>query len=85
MAAARIIELDGEPIKSKEAIRVYFQDPKRYLGMNVAITYRDQFGHLHTTSLYVREIMYVPIYGGCLVGDLNSIWLDRVTVISPIS
>ncbi|MDH7602101.1 MAG: hypothetical protein QHI38_08130 [Armatimonadota bacterium] len=64
---------------------MYFQDPKRYLGTNVVVTYRDRFGHLHTTSLYVREITYVPIYGGCLVGDLDNIWLDGVTVISPIS
>jgi len=64
---------------------VYIHDPKRFLGMKVVVTYRDRFGHLHTTSLYVHDIAYVPIYGGYLVGDLDDIWLDQVTVISPMT
>jgi len=63
---------------------VYIPEAKQYLGKNVAITYRDRHGDLHTRSLHVHDVRYVPIYGGCLVGDIDDIWLDRVTSISTV-
>ena len=63
---------------------MYIPEAKQYLGKNVAVTYRDRHGDLHTKSLHVHDVTFVPIYGGCLVGDIDDIWLDRVTSISSI-
>jgi hypothetical protein len=63
---------------------MYIPEAKQYLGKNVAVTYRDRHGDLHTRSLHVHDVTFVPIYGGCLVGDIEDIWLDRVTSISTI-
>lgn len=63
---------------------MYIPEAKQYLGKNVAVTYRDRHGDLHTKSLHVHDVTFVPIYGGCLVGDIDDVWLDRVTNINTI-
>jgi len=63
---------------------MFIPEAKQYLGKNVAVTYRDRHGDLHTKSLHVHDVTFVPIYGGCIVGDIDDIWLDRVTSISAI-
>ncbi|MGQ9455198.1 MAG: hypothetical protein ACUVRS_09795 [Armatimonadota bacterium] len=63
---------------------MYVNDPKRYLGMNVAVTYRDQHGHLHMISFYVTDVTYCPLHGGYLVSGQESIRLDQITHIVPI-
>ena len=63
---------------------MYIPEAKQYLGNNVAGTFRDRHGDLHTKSLHVHDVTFVPIYGGCLVGDIEDIWLDRVTSISAV-
>lgn len=63
---------------------MYVNDPKRYLGMNVAVIYRDHLGHLHMRSFYVTDIAYCPLHGGYLIGGQESIWLDQITHIMPI-
>lgn len=57
-------------------------EARQYLGRNVAVTYRDRHGDVHTKSLRVCDVSFVPMYGSCLVGDVDDIWLDRVTSIS---
>jgi hypothetical protein len=59
-------------------------EAKQYLGRNVSVTFRDRHGDLHTKTLHVHEVSFVPMYGGCLVGDIEDIWLDRVTSISAV-
>ncbi len=63
---------------------MFIPEAKQYLGRNVAVTYRDRHGDLHTKSLHVHDVTFVPIYGGCLVGDIDDVWLDRVTNINTI-
>lgn len=63
---------------------MYIPEAKQYLGKNVAVTYRDRHGDLHTRSLHVHDVTFAPIYGGCLVGGIDDIWLDRVTSISAV-
>jgi len=63
---------------------MYIPEAKQYLGKNVAVTYRDRHGDLHTRSLHVHDVVFAPIYGGCLIGAIDDIWLDRVTSISTI-
>lgn len=63
---------------------MYIPEAKQYLGKNVAVTFRDRHGDLHTKSLHVHDVTFVPIYGGCLVGDMDDVWLDRVTNINTI-
>ncbi len=63
---------------------MYIPEAKQYLGRNVAVTYRDRHGDLHTRSLHVHDVAFVPIYGGRLVGGAEDIWLDRVISITTI-
>ena len=63
---------------------MHIPEAKKYLGRNVAVTYRDRHGDLHTSNLHIHDVTYVPMYGGCLVGDMDEIWLERVTSISAV-
>lgn len=59
-------------------------EAKNYLGRNCTVTYRDRHGDQHTQTLHVHDVTFVPMYGGCLVGDIEDIWLDRITNISAL-
>ena len=63
---------------------MYIPEAKQYLGRNVSVTYRDRRGDTHTKSLLVHDVTFVPMYGACLVGDIDDIWLDKVTSISAV-
>jgi hypothetical protein len=63
---------------------MFIPEAKQYLGKNVAVTYRDRHGESHTKSMRVYDVTFVPMYGGCLVGDIEDIWLDKVTSISSV-
>ena len=59
-------------------------EARNYLGRNCTVTYRDRHGDHHTRSMHLHDVTFVPLYGPCLVGDGDDIWLDRVTSISAI-
>lgn len=59
-------------------------EAKSYLGRNCTITYRDRHGDQHTKRMHIHDVTFVPMYGGCLVGDIDDIWLDKVTSISAL-
>ncbi|MCL5103737.1 MAG: hypothetical protein M1133_06440 [Armatimonadetes bacterium] len=63
---------------------MFIPEAKQYLGRNVSVTYRDRHGDLHTKAMRVQDVSYVPMYGGCLVGDIEDVWLDRITSISAV-
>lgn len=71
-------------LRAREVGDVYITEAKQYLGRNVSVTYRDRRGDLHTRSLHVHEVAFFPIYGVCLLGDMEEIWLDRVVSITTI-
>ena len=60
-------------------------EARNYLGRDCAVTYRDRYGEVHTQNMRVHDVTFVPMYGGCLVGDIDDIWLDRITSISALS
>ena len=60
-------------------------EAKNYLGRDCAVTYRDRHGNAHTQTMHVHDVTFVPMYGGCIVGDIDDIWLDRVTNISALT
>ena len=60
-------------------------EAKNYLGRDCAVTFRDRHGHLHIQTTRVHDVTFVPMYGACLVGDSDEIWLDRVTSISALT
>ena len=64
---------------------MHVPEAKQYLGQNVSVTFRDRHGDAHTTTMHVHDVTFVPMYGGCLVGDIEDVWLDRVTSISAVS
>lgn len=57
-------------------------EAKQYLGQKVAVTYSDRRGQSHTTTIKVQDISFVPMYGSYMMGDIEDIWLDRITSIS---
>lgn len=63
---------------------MFIPEAKRYLGRNVSVTYRDRHGDLHTRTTHVHDVAFVPMYGACIVGDIEDIWLDKVTSISAV-
>ncbi len=63
---------------------MFIPEAKQYLGQNVSVTYRDRKGDLHTQSMQVQDVSFVPMYGGCLMGDIEDVWLDKITSISSI-
>ena len=63
---------------------MFVPDAKQYLGRNIAVAYRDHHGNLHLRSFHVHAVTFVPIHGGCLVGDHEDIWLDSVISINTI-
>ncbi len=59
-------------------------EAKNYLGRHCTVTFRDRHGEIHTQDTRVHDVTFVPMYGGCLIGDVDDIWLDRVTSISAL-
>lgn len=59
-------------------------EAKNYMGRNCSVTYRDRRGDTHTRTMHVHDVTFVPMYGGCLVGDIEDIWLDKITNISAV-
>jgi len=59
-------------------------EAKQYLGRSVSVTFRDRHGDLQTQTTRVHDVTFVPMYGACLVGDIDDIWLDRVTDIHAL-
>lgn len=59
-------------------------EAKNYLGRHCTVTFRDRLGETHTQTTHVHDVTFVPMYGACLVGDIEDIWLDRITSISTL-
>lgn len=63
---------------------MYIPEAKQYLGQTVSVTYRDRLGDLHTQAMRVQDVSFVPMYGACLVGDVEDVWLDKITSINAV-
>ncbi len=59
-------------------------EAKNYLGKNCTVTFNDRHGNQQTQILHVHDVSYVPMYGACLIGDVDDIWLDRITNITAL-
>ena len=59
-------------------------EARNFVGKTCAVTYRDRRGDQHTMSMQVQDVTFVPMYGGCLVGDVDDVWLERVSNISVL-
>ena len=59
-------------------------EAKNYLGRHCTVTFRDRRGETQTQETHVHDVTFVPMYGACLVGDIEDIWLDRITSISAL-
>ena len=60
-------------------------EAKNYLDKDCAVTFNDRLGNQHTQTLHIHDVSYVPMYGACLVGDIDDIWLERVTSITTLA
>lgn len=67
-----------------ETFRMLIPEARNYLGRRCSVTYRDRGGDQRTRTMRIDDIAFVPMYGPCLVGDVDDVWLDRVTSISAV-
>lgn len=59
-------------------------EAKNYLDKDCAVTFTDRHGNLLTQTLHIHDVTYQPMYGACLVVDIDDIWLERVTSINAL-
>jgi hypothetical protein len=59
-------------------------DARQFVGKNCSVTYRDRLGNVHSKSLYIHDLTFVPLYGAYLVGDVEDVCLDKVTAIKSL-
>lgn len=73
-----------EPTTISEADAMRIPEAKQYLGRRCSVTYLNRHGEQITRTLHVQDVAFVPLYGPYLIGDLEDVSLDRVTLISPL-
>jgi len=56
---------------------------KGYVGSRCEIVSSVRKGNELRTVAHVLEVIYVPMYGACLITDCGEILLDRVRLITP--
>jgi hypothetical protein len=56
---------------------------KGYVGSRCEIVSSDRKGNELRTVADVLDVVYVPMYGACLITDCGEILLDRVRLIMP--
>jgi len=59
-------------------------DVKQYVGRSCAVTWRDRSGAEQSKVLRIHDVLFVPLYGAYLVGDLEDVCLTKITSIQPI-
>jgi len=57
-------------------------EARSFLGKNCTVTYRDRQGNTRMQTICVQKVTYVPMYGACLLGDKDAVWLESVSRIS---
>ena len=68
----------------KEASEMLIPEAKNYLGKDCSVTFSDRHGSLHTHKMHIYDVTFTPMYGACLVADIDDIWLERVTSINAL-
>lgn len=53
-------------------------EAKRFVGLNVNLTYRERSGETVEKIAEIFDIGFVPLYGPCLITDVGEIRLDRL-------
>jgi hypothetical protein len=59
-------------------------EAKQYLGKRCTVTFLNRHGDEITCNLQVHDVAFVPLYGAYLIGDVEDVYLDRVTSISAL-
>jgi hypothetical protein len=60
-------------------------EAKPYVGRNCDVTWKDRHGNTQSMTTHIHEVTFVPMYGAYLVGDVEDIFLDKVTRIQPLN
>jgi hypothetical protein len=59
-------------------------EAKPYVGRNCDVTWKDRHGIEQSRRLHIQELSFVPLYGAYLMGDIEDVFLDKVTRIQPL-
>ena len=54
-------------------------EARPYVGRNCSVTWKDRHGKEQSSRLHIEELTFVPLYGAYLVGDIEDVFLDKVT------
>lgn len=60
-------------------------EAKAYVGKDCFLTFTDKSGVEQSLTTHIHDVTYVPLYGACLVGDIEDVWLEKVTSIRTIN
>lgn len=63
---------------------MHINDVRCFIGYEVNVEFTDWNGEVKKQTTHIHEINFIPMYGACLVGDMDDIWLDRVVSISAV-
>jgi len=59
-------------------------EARPYIGKDCSVTWKDRHGMEQSMKLHIEDLTFVPLYGAYLVGDIEDIYLDKVTRIQPL-
>jgi hypothetical protein len=69
----------------EEGTTMTIPEAKAYVGKDCSVTWRDRHGKEQIMTTHIHDVTFVPLYGACLVGDVEDIYLEKVTRIQPLN
>ncbi|MCW5933310.1 MAG: hypothetical protein KIT45_03305 [Fimbriimonadia bacterium] len=61
-----------------------FREAQQYVGSNCQVAWKDRHGNVQTNQVFITDVSFVPLYGICLITDLQEIRLDRIVEIHSL-
>jgi len=65
-------------------LRMQVIKAKTYIGYRCEIISSDRTGAEIRTEAEILDVIYIPLYGSCLITDCGEIMLDKVRLIRPL-
>lgn len=55
-----------------------------YVGKDCAVTWKNRFGHEQIVRTHIYKLGFVPLYGTYIMGDVDDVFLNKVTRIQIV-
>jgi hypothetical protein len=60
------------------------REARVYVGRDCAVTWKDRFGMEQIAQTHIYKLGFVPRYGAYIMGDVDDVYLNKVTRIQPL-